>query len=128
MILGGIVGSTWAGVIVFKFVTFSFTSVALSLLAITAGGFLGVVVAFWPGGWILSVPLRVIEWQNGAPFQVGEEVVVLSKRFPGRIARIYEIWEERHEVRLELGEDEKLDFSDVLSYTDICRPPAAELI
>jgi hypothetical protein len=89
---------------------------AILLAAITGGIFFGIfVVPFyrWQGA------------RNGAPFRVGDEVMILSRRHRGRVTRVYEVWEGRHQVRVELGEDAKKAVTDVLSYVEVCRCTSA---
>ena len=92
---------------------FVFLMVAAILLAAITGGILF---------GILIVPFyRLQAWRNGAPFHVGDDVMILSKRYRGHLTRIYEVWEGRHQVRVELGKDEKSAFTDVLSHVEVCR-------
>jgi hypothetical protein len=42
------------------------------------------------------------------------------------VARIYELWKERGQVRVELGEAERNDVTDVYSETQVCRQRAVE--
>jgi hypothetical protein len=69
--------------------------------------------------WKILAPLaaRVQGW----PFQVGDEVCVLSGKDINRITRIYEIWNERGQVRLELGDEAKIAVEDVFCIVAVCR-------
>jgi len=58
---------------------------------------------------------------NGAPFQVGDLVQILTGEHRDRIARVYEVWEERRQLRIELSEQEGKDVTDVFDYFQICR-------
>jgi hypothetical protein len=40
-----------------------------------------------------------------------------------RTVRIHAVWDERGEVRVELGEDEKRDVTDVFSVVQVWREP-----
>ena len=93
----------------------------------------GALVAEWSAiGWVLlaAIPVAgigyiigvVFIWMllgriaariQGWPFVVGEEVMILAGKHKGRIAKIYEVWEPRGQVRLELGEQEKESVNDV---------------
>ena len=65
---------------------------------------------------------------NGAPFHNGDMVHILVGKHRGKIARVYEIWEERKEVRVDIGEQAKKDVEDVYSYTEVCRESSAKHI
>lgn len=115
----------WTGSILFPTLTVSLWSVGQFVILVAMAACLGVMLAAFPGGMLLGFVLRWVECKNGAPFHKGDEVIILSKRFPGRVARVYEVWADRHEVRLELGEDERQKVTDVFSYTDVCRRAAS---
>lgn len=78
-------------------------------------------------GWVMGV---FVLWRfagplaarfQGWPFQLGDEVCILSGEHANTTALIYEIWEERGEVRLELGELAKAQVEDVISIVAVCR-------
>jgi hypothetical protein len=58
---------------------------------------------------------------QGWPFFEGEEVVILVGRHKGRVARIYEVWEPRGQVRLELGDAAKESVTDVYCAVAVTR-------
>jgi phosphate/sulfate permease len=58
---------------------------------------------------------------NGAPFHEGDHVQILVGPHRGRVVRVYAIWAERNQVRVELGEQTKKGASDVFSYFQVCR-------
>jgi hypothetical protein len=101
--------------------TLSVWSVARFAGLLVVAACLGAMLGAFPCGMFLGIILNSVEARNGAPFQQGDEVVILSKRFPGRVTRVYEVWPTRHQVRVELGEDERREVTDVFSYTDVCR-------
>jgi hypothetical protein len=81
----------------------------------------------------VSLPLAVIfvspiyslaARMNGAPFRIGDSVRILSGPYRDRIARVYEIWEPRDQVRLDLDADARKKVTDVFSYTQVCREVA----
>lgn len=82
---------------------------------------LGAMLGALSGCFILPPILDFIERRNGKPFHVGDEVVILSKRHRGRVVRIYEVWPERHLVRVELDEPSRKSVTDAFGFTDICR-------
>ena len=130
--------------------TFGLITGASSLLfAVYVGwycsfNFGSVVGAFWllcallialPLGWLLGFlalcvcgPLifHFIARTNGAPFQAGDWVRILSGSHRDQIVCIYAIWEERGQVRVELDEQAKQDYTDVFSYHEICRDGDAQ--
>ena len=85
---------------------------------------LGAGVGFF-GAPLLALPfkpmLRKLESENGAPFRVGEEVVLLPRRLRGRVGKIYEVWPDRHQVRVFIGEADQDALTDVFTYTEVCR-------
>jgi hypothetical protein len=102
----------------------SFWDIAWLVVLLPFAACLGAALGVFPTYGILGG--LVLDWvarRNGAPFREGDEVVILSKRFPGRVTRVYEVWNERRQVRVELGEQEREAVTDVFEYTDVCRPP-----
>ena len=63
---------------------------------------------------------------NGSPFQVGDLVQILTGEHRDRIARVYDVWDERRQLRIELGEQECKDVTDVFDYFQICRVQDSE--
>ena len=63
--------------------------------------FLGASVGFFITWGILFCLHRIIAWLNGAPFARGDEVQVLAGKYRGQIGKVYDIWEERSQVREE---------------------------
>jgi hypothetical protein len=57
----------------------------------------------------------------GAPFSVGEWVVILRGARYGAIAPVYEVWRERGQVRLRLSEEECRAVADVYSHHEVLR-------
>ena len=73
-------------------------------------------------GWLLLGPLYYSQGlRNGAPYRVGDYVRVVARRQRGQVARVYEVWAERNQVRLELGEVARERVEDVFSYLEVCR-------
>jgi hypothetical protein len=83
----------------------------------------GCVAAIIPGLLLLG-PLYYIQGlRNGAPYRVGDHVRVLACRHRGRVVRVYDLWKERNQVRVELGDEERERVTDVFSYFEVCRQP-----
>ena len=73
---------------------------------------------------IVLFPLYQIRaHRNGAPFQIGDQVRILAGPHRDRLVQVYAVWEERHQVRVELDGPAKAEFKDVFGYNEICREP-----
>lgn len=78
-------------------------------------------------GWIFGMAFiwgilgRLAARVQGWPFRVGDEVCILSGKHIHTVARVYEIWEERGQVRLDLGEEAKNAVDDVFCAVAVCR-------
>jgi hypothetical protein len=59
--------------------------------------------------------------RNGAPFHEGDYVRVLVAPYQDVIARVYEIWTDRNQLRIELGTDARRAVEDVFSFVQVCR-------
>lgn len=70
-------------------------------------GYLTGVLFLWP---VLG---RIALWIQGWPFQEGDEVVLLAGKNRGRMAQVYEVWESRGQVRVELGKQARRKCTDV---------------
>src|SRR5688572_30842102 len=100
MILGAVGMAVFAAAILLPFVRFSARGgLTWFVVMVAVAALLGAVLAFFPGNFLLMAFYAWVERRNGAPFVIGDEVVVLSKRAPGRVACVYEVWAERHELR-----------------------------
>ncbi len=93
----------------------------LLVVAWVAGWFFAIL-----GGWLILGPVYYAQglW-NGAPYREGEYVRLLVGSHRGCVKRVYEVWDERHQVRVELGEGERARYADVFSYVEVCREPAS---
>ena len=88
---------------------------------ILISGLLGFFLAFL-SGWFIFGPLYFDRGRkNGAPFTVGDRVHILVGVHRDAVVRVYEVWESRNQVRVELGDQEKKSVTDVFSYYQICR-------
>jgi hypothetical protein len=87
------------------------------VLAWLVGRFVAILV-----GWFILGPLYFGQaLRNGAPFRVGESVRLLAGSHTGRVVRIYDVWAERSQVRVELGELARNRVEDVFSHVEVCR-------
>lgn len=83
-----------------------------------------ILFIFWslPVAFIFLNPLfRLGSKLNGAPFHVGDEVRILIGPHKGRLVRIYEIWDSRHQVRVDLNEQARNGVKDVFSFVEVYR-------
>lgn len=84
--------------------------IIFAILLYIPSGLVGFVLGAFPGWMIVS---NIVRYVQGAPFHVGDTVCVLSGKYKGTITTIYEVWESRGQVRVNLGADAKEKISDV---------------
>jgi len=83
-------------------------------IALATGYFMGILF-----GTVVIGPLyyhRAVE--NGAPFKEGDRVMILVGPHRNRVTRVYSLWQ-HDSVRVELGDKEMPDFSDVFGPTQL---------
>lgn len=90
-------------------------------MLVLAGAAVGALVSRTLCGTLWNIRARV----NGAPFQRGDCVQILTGLHRGRVARVYEVWGERNQVRVELGEQEKSETKDVFPHLEVFRERAS---
>ena len=66
--------------------------------------------------------------RHGAPFKAGDWVRILKGPRQGQSVQIYDVWDERASVRVDIGEKEKTDVTDVVGYLDIQKAERSEQI
>jgi hypothetical protein len=85
------------------------------------------VLAFFvslPSAWMVLGPLYYFcSMLNGAPYHTCDHVRILVGPFRDRVGQIYAVWEERGQVRGDLGLEMK-DVRDVFAFTQVCRESA----
>jgi hypothetical protein len=89
-------------------------------------GVLGFLVAVVAAAILLPPLYRLRGVKNGAPYAVGDEVLILAGPHRGQVARVYQVWSEWQGVRVELGDQERDQVTDVFSYVEVCRRPVVE--
>lgn len=105
----------------------SIVEIVWFIVEMVAAALIGLIVAAFFGVGVVLVPLwRWRMSKNGAPFQVGDQVMILAGPHRDRIVRIYDVWPTRGEVRVELGQDERNAVTDVFGVLEVCRHPAVE--
>ena len=95
----------------------------------------------WPGMWITlaiysssallglmamfasPVIFSIISKANGAPFRQGDMVRILIGPHKDRVARVYDVWQSRHQVRVWFDDKEakREAFDDVFFETEVFR-------
>lgn len=116
----------WTTSTVLRAGTLSFVVGAWLAFLIPVSGALGVMLTIFPGVMLIA-PLYI--WageRNGAAFLAGDKVMILKKRHRGQVVTVYEVWSERGQVRVRLGNAEERDCRDVFCYFEICRIAAVE--
>lgn len=111
------------------------------------------IISLWLAGMILAIPLFVIVlpiclyillavitrpiWlpfykyanrTHGAPFQSGDWVRILRGPHKNKVVSVYEVWNERYQVRVDLGGKEKEDFTDIFSFLQVQRVQVSEQV
>ena len=96
--------------------------IVLASIPIAAIGYIIGMIFIWMmlGG----VAARIQGW----PFKVGEELVILAGKEKGRMAKVYDVWEPRGQVRLELGDAAKDSFKDVYCAVAVTRARNTEQV
>lgn len=100
-----------------------FATLGFTFLMLLLCGALGYVLSFFPGLMLLLPFVEVRSRLNGGPFKVGDTVQVICGRYAGRVGRVYTMWQ-GVSFRVDLGESAHLDYSDVLTATDVFRVPS----
>lgn len=94
----------------------------------------GVVLLSLPLGWFGAILILAFLFgpiyydqglRNGAPFHPGDHVRILAGPHRDRIVRVYSYWQ-GDSVRVELGEEEKNNYSDVFSPYQLMREEDAD--
>jgi len=94
--------------------SFSLSGVIAVFAALLFGWILGGVI-LWPLLFAIGNKL------NGAPFRKGDLVRILVGQHRDNIARVYDVWTSRNQVRVELGEEAEQKMKDIFSFTEVCR-------
>jgi hypothetical protein len=94
--------------------------IVLAAIPVAGIGYIIGVVFIWMilGG----IAARIQGW----PFAKGDEVVILSGKNRGRVVTVYEVWEPRGQVRLDLGDEAKENVTDVYCAVAVTRTKNTE--
>lgn len=93
-------------------------------IGIVAGAF-GLMLGIFPGAILLAPLFHHRGLSNGAPFQEGDTVQVLTGPYRGTIAQVYSRWQ-GDTVRVGLGAAAEKNFGDVFSPTELLRRTRTE--
>ncbi len=85
--------------------------------AVLGGANIGAVGAYI----LLHFLFRWRSWANGAPFAVGDRVTILTGPHADKTLTVYELWNERGQVLVDLGPEAKEQVKDVFSELEVCR-------
>jgi hypothetical protein len=124
---------TWHGLFIISTISFfafnlipvyfdspTFLSALKFLFYISLSGPLGFFLSIFFAVFFLS-PLTMFRAQiNGAPFEVGDTVLILSGNYKNTVSKVYSKWQ-GVSVRVELGEFEKEKFYDVFSPLELMK-------
>jgi transcription antitermination factor NusG len=91
-------------------------SVVEGILAIAAAYGLGALLGMLILGRLLY---PVARWLAGAPFGVGDKVMILRGPRTRKTAEVYEVWESRGQVRLRLSDEERDAVADVFECYEV---------
>jgi hypothetical protein len=74
-------------------------------------------------GWMTLGPVihLVCGFLNGAPYRNGDVVYILVRPHRGRVTTIYDVWDTRGSVRVDLGEQARREVKDVFDDLEVCR-------
>ncbi len=83
--------------------------------------FVGAAIGFIVSWFFFKILWHVRVWINGGPFHRGDLVQIIAGAHAGKIAAVYEEWPSRNQVRVDLGESEWTEGTDVFSYVQLCK-------
>jgi hypothetical protein len=83
-----------------------------------------IVATFTAPFWVPIYELRVR--LHGAPFKTGDHVRIVRGEHRGKVVAVRDVWADRHELRVDLGEGNRADYSDVFSFLKVRRVPESE--
>ena len=127
LLVGAVGMIAWTAPVLFPALRSSILGMVWFACLMIVAAILGVLGAGIFGGMFILGPLyRWRATKNGAPYRVGDEVLILAGAHRDRVARVYEVWSERGQVRVELSEEERRKVTDVFSYVAVCRRSAVE--
>ena len=97
------------------------SNVAWLLYYLALAGLLGLFTAGFFGIFVLGPLYYGQSIENGAPYQPGDHVRILTGPHRDQVVEVYEVWEERGQIRVRLGDREARDCTDVFGLVEVCR-------
>ena len=97
--------------------------IALAILLYILAGVLGFILGAFPC-WMLIGSL--VSKIHGSPYHVGDTVCVLSSKYKGTVSTVYEVWESRGQVKVDLGSEAKELVEDVFLDVAVFKMKSAE--
>lgn len=91
--------------------------IALAVFLAVVSGLLGYLLSLVIGSMFLPSVFRWRERLNGTPFVKGDRVEILRSGHRGVQTIVCEVWADRYEARLEMGQAAQADLSDVFPFT-----------
>ncbi|MBN1788395.1 MAG: hypothetical protein JW806_08370 [Sedimentisphaerales bacterium] len=99
------------------FATYLYTSKGGLISAVLTGAVVGVSISYFSLHSFYLLRAKI----NGAPFYKDDTVYILIGEYQGQVAKVYEVWNDRKDVCVDLGEQAKNELKDIFSFNEICR-------
>jgi len=99
--------------------------IILSSLLYIPACLLGFILGVFPTWMIVG---NIVSSIQGAPFYIGDTVCILTGKHKGKITTVYEVWESRGQVRVDLGSEEKDKVTDVFCKVAVVKIEEAEQV
>jgi hypothetical protein len=97
--------------------------IILSCLIYIPACLLGFILGVFPTWAIVG---NIVGSIQGAPFYIGDTVCILTGKHKGKITTVYEVWEFRGQVKVDLGPEEKNKVTDVFCNVAVFKIEEAE--
>lgn len=92
-------------------------NIVVVILVLLMGAAIGLGISWLANVLLWRIRVRI----NGGPFHTGDLVQVITGPHAGTIARVYEEWPSRKEVRIDVGELEMREVKDVFSHVQLMK-------
>jgi len=99
---------------------------ALLAGSISVGSVAGFFCALVSTPFFLSPLYHLRAIRNGAPFEQGDDVRVLTGPYRDVIGRVYGVWKDRGQLRIDLSKEARRSFEDVFSFVQVSRETGVE--
>lgn len=121
-----ILAQKWAWSIAF-FGGYLAMTILLSLFLLTHGrGFLvslllGSVLGVITNHIICRTLFCLCIYANGAPYKIGDSLLILCGKHCNKTAKVYKIWSSRNQLLVDLGGDTRDNLENVFSFNEVCK-------